>query len=616
MRKPALNYDMLKANPEIRELKISPLGDKIAYVLSNAGRYTIMIMDIETRISKPLIWKPEVKAGFGGSFCWSNDGEFIVYRDKKGHLYRIDINGTNIIQLTADNKFASAPTVSPDNNKILYACEDNKKSYVAVVGSDGKSWSQNIGALEDFIQDCIWCPDGEHIAWMGYNDPNMPWDDSKIAVGDLNGNYRFIDHPSPGEGKRAVTQPKWSPNGNYFTYLSDKSGYMILWMIDKDSSLNGKATDGVCIYNTSHDFTYPSWGSGNVNYVWDADERFIVFTVMEDASSELYRYDLETKQTTKLTNDGGSYSNLNIFGDKLYCLYNNESTPDVIREIDVYSGENKLIASHSLIGLSEVAISRSEHIEWESKDGSRIKGLFYPAQNTGNNDKAPLLVFVHGGPTGLSTKSWNPKIQYFIGRGWNVLEVNYRGSGGYGRDYIQSLNGNWGVYDVEDCKSGAEYLIKEGMVKDGEVGIIGGSAGGYTVLMSLATYPDFYKAGVCLYGVVDLYEISINTHRLEKHYNDNLIGTLPEDGEKYKLRSPLYNAEKINSPLYVFQGDKDPVVPPAQAELLISELEKHNKIYEYELFEGEGHGFSTDRKAIAFKKACDFFNKYIKNHQN
>ncbi len=598
-----IQYEIYKKAFSLTEPKISPDGTRLAYILKHDSFNTLFILNIENNISKPLIWKPDVYAGFVGSYAWSADSSFIVYRSKKGHLFKIFTENGLSKQLTFDDKKAQTPQISHDNKITLYVADGLHRSYLAYVGTDGKSWAQDIGVRWDFIQDPVLSPDNLFYTFMGYNNPFMPWDKSYIIVGEINGKVKSIINEQIEGEAYSVSQPRWSPKGNYLTFISDRSGYYNLWAVDKsvDKPYN--------LIPLDNDMIKPSWGSGNVDYVWSGDESYIVFTMIDKAKNNLYRYDMKTRKVEQITDNGGFYSFINLKKDKVYCLHESSTKPADLIEIDINDRKERTLISTSFMGMDSYALSSPEHVEWVNKDSKLIYGLFYPAMNP-KIEPAPLLVYVHGGPTDLIMDRWNIRIQYFVSRGWNVFAVNYRGSGGYGRKYRQCLNGYWGVYDVEDCKSGVEYLINKGKARKDCIAILGGSAGGYTTLMSLANYPEFYKAGVSLYGVTDLYELSLSTHRLEAHYNDQLIGDMYEDRDRYYLRSPLSIAERIKSPLLLLQGDKDKVVSKEQADYLISKL-KDREGFHYKFFEGEGHGFSKDNEGEALRLALEFLNKYV-----
>lgn len=606
-KKTKLPLEMIFSSPSIGDIKISPCGKYISYSMKSSNMNSLMLMNIETNLSKQLTWQPEItgkSVSRAGSYDWSPDSSFIVYIDKKGHLYKINSDGGVPIQLTFDDKVCSAPKISPDNNKILYVAEDKNTSYLACVGTDGEHWSQKIKVNFDFIQDPVWSPNGKMIAWMSYNNPNMPWNNSKIYIGNLNGDYWVIPSLRNSKSPVAVCQPRWSPKGNYFTYFCDVSGYMNLWLTDKEGN------NPQIVYEIKKDFVHPSWGSGNVDYAWSEDESCIVFTIIEEGQINLYKYYLENNSTEKITFDGGIYSLLSLHSNNIYGVYEKSNKPRRIISIDLNNKNKKILVSPSIIGIESFELSEAMHIKWKNEKNQTIFGLFYPAKNI-KKEPAPLLIFAHGGPTGLVLDKWYVKLQFFANNGWNVLAVNYRGSGGYGKEYQQTLTGEWGVCDVEDCKSGAKYLIKLGKAKKDMIAIMGTSAGGYTTLMSLATHPDFYKAGVSFYGVVDLYELKDKTCRLEAHYNDSLIGTLPEAKTKYKMRSPINLVENITKPLLVLQGEKDSIINIKQTENLIKKLDKFDKIFEYKIYENESHGFSGKAEKDSLKLSLKFLNKYV-----
>ncbi len=600
--KSSIPYEIYNKSFSITAPKLSPDGKKIAFILKHGSGNTLSLLDIKTKIHKPLVWSVEIYPGFGGAYSWSPNSDFIVYRNRNGHLFKITISGKTR-QLTHDDKIAQTPKLSPDGKLVLYVADSHHTSYLAYVGSDGRKWPQDTGVRMDFIQDPVWSPDGKSYACMGYNNPFMPWDKSSIYIGNIKGKVKSVHEGESAGNDYSVCQPLWSPRGNYLSFISDRNGYYNLWVMEKDKE------EPYCLIDIDKDMVKPSWGSGNIDYVWSNDESFIIFNLIDNGKNDIYHYDMKTKEIKNITNYAGFYSFLNLYQNKIYCLYESSIKQAELLEIDKNDGSRKTLFSPSYIGMDSYAFSNPTHIEWTNNDSKIIYGLLYPAQNK-KIDPAPLLVYVHGGPTDLIMDRWNIRIQYFASRGWNVLAVNYRGSGGYGRDYRQCLNGNWGIYDVEDCKSGVENLIKQGKASNDMVVILGGSAGGYTTLMSLSTYPDFYKAGVSLYGVTDLYELSLSTHRLEAYYNDRLIGDMFKEKDKYYNRSPLNIADRIKSPLFLLQGDRDRVVSKEQAEYLIDKL-KDKEGFQYKFYEGEGHGFSKEKEADALHSILDFLNKYV-----
>ncbi len=253
--------------------------------------------------------------------------------------------------------------------------------------------------------------------------------------------------------------------------------------------------------------------------------------------------------------------------------------------------------------------SQPQSIKWASPDGEVVHGLFYPPCNPVFEEKGlpPLMVLVHSGPTSQRTFGFDPQVQFFTSRGYAALLVNYRGSSGYGRAYRDSLRGNWGVYDVADVVSGARHLIQVNKVNPERVMIMGSSAAGLTVLKAMQEHPGFFRAGIDLYGITDLFSLSAKTHKFERHYNDALIGALPEAAAEYRERSPLYQIEKLQDPLAIFQGADDEVVLPRQSADLAAALSRHGVPYIYHVYVGEGHGFRKSETIAHLYQAIDEF---------
>jgi dipeptidyl aminopeptidase/acylaminoacyl peptidase len=232
-------------------------------------------------------------------------------------------------------------------------------------------------------------------------------------------------------------------------------------------------------------------------------------------------------------------------------------------------------------------------------------GLFYPPASrrfTGlPGTRPPLLVVIHGGPTGAATPALRVSLQYWTSRGFAVVDVDYRGSTGYGRPYRELLRGGWGVADVEDCVAAARWLAAEGLVDPERLCIRGGSAGGFTVLTAL-TFGDTFAAGASHYGVADLEALARDTHKFESRYLDGLIGPYPERRDLYADRSPINHLDRFDRPLIVLQGLDDPVVPPNQSEMVVAALRAKGVPVAYVPFEGEQHGF---RRAENIRRALD-----------
>ena len=259
-------------------------------------------------------------------------------------------------------------------------------------------------------------------------------------------------------------------------------------------------------------------------------------------------------------------------------------------------------------------MSTPRPVSWTAGAGATVHGLYYPPASdryTGTG-LPPAIVRVHGGPTGATSAGYNAAAQFFTSRGFAVLEVNHRGSTGYGRDYLRALRETWGVVDIEDTAAGARFLADEGLADGGRLVVMGGSAGGYTVLQTLVTHPGLFKAALCLYGISNLFTLAADTHKFEARYLDSLIGPLPETRDRYRDRSPIYHADAISDPIAIFQGAIDPVVPPAQSELIVAALRRRGIPHEYHVYDGEGHGWRKRETIATFWATVErFLQEYV-----
>jgi len=273
--------------------------------------------------------------------------------------------------------------------------------------------------------------------------------------------------------------------------------------------------------------------------------------------------------------------------------------------LDSATGEHEVLRRSSDLDIEAGYLSIPEPIEFPTEDGLTAHAFFYAPRNKDHvppeGERPPLLVMSHGGPTAMTQTTLDPEIQYWTSRGIAVLDVNYGGSTGYGREYRRRLHGEWGVVDVNDCANGALHLAGRGLVDGKRLMITGGSAGGYTTLCALAFRDDF-AAGASHYGVSDAEALARETHKFESRYLDQLLGPYPEMADLYRERSPVHHTDRLSCPVIFFQGLEDEVVPPNQAETMFEALKKKGVPVAYLPFEGEQHGF---RKAENIKRALD-----------
>jgi len=282
----------------------------------------------------------------------------------------------------------------------------------------------------------------------------------------------------------------------------------------------------------------------------------------------------------------------------------------VVALVDPDTGKVTVLRESASLAIADEYISPPEAIEFPTGGGQLAHAFWYAPRNPNfrapHGELPPLVVIGHGGPTGATTPSLNLATQFWTSRGFAVLDVNYRGSTGYGRTYRELLRGLWGVADVEDCVDGAMYLVAQGRADEKRLAIRGGSAGGFTALAALTFY-DAFKAGASYYGIGDLEALARDTHKFESRYTDSLVGPYPERKDLYEARSPIHSVDQLSCPVIFFQGLADKVVPPNQAETMVDALRAKGLPVAYLAFEGEQHGFRRAETIIRAREAELYF---------
>jgi dipeptidyl aminopeptidase/acylaminoacyl peptidase len=253
-------------------------------------------------------------------------------------------------------------------------------------------------------------------------------------------------------------------------------------------------------------------------------------------------------------------------------------------------------------------------ISWKAADGTEVFGLYAPPTSSlfRSEGLPPAIIYFHGGPTSQVTAGYSGDRAFFTSRGYAWLDVNYRGSTGYGRNYMLMLRERWGLIDTEDAAGGADALISQGLADPKRLVIKGGSAGGYAVLNALIHFPGKFKAGLCSFGVSNLFTMASDTHKFEERYLDSMVGPLPAAAARYQEWSPIFHADRIQDPLAVFQGSVDVVVPPDQSEAIVEALRARKIPHIYRLYPGEGHGFRrSDTIAAYYQDIERFLKQYV-----
>ena len=517
-------------------------------------------------------------------------------------IYRLDINSRNTFPepVTPDNGYRYADFCYDSNRqRLICVCEtpteanSEPENFIASIALNGKQQVVKLVSGNDFYAYPRLSPDGHQLCWISWDHPHMPWDNTQLHLADINTDGSLAKACTvAGDNKEqpeSIFQPQWSPCGTLH-FVSDRNNW---WNIYRLNSTGGSQP----VYKMDAEFATPLWVLGMSTYgflengtivcCYSQNGKWQLATI---TSGQLEKIDTPYSAISAIHSSGNASSS-----NKAWFVGAASNIEPELVSIDLDNKQLQVEQSANALSFDD-CLSQPQAISFATgKNGEAFAhSFYYPPCNdvfvASDNEKPPLIVMCHGGPTGSTSTALNLKIQFWTSRGFAVLDVNYRGSTGYGRDYRQQLNGEWGVADIEDVVCGAEHLIVQGLVDPERIAIRGSSAGGYTVLAAL-TFTDTFKAGACLYGIGDLETLATDTHKFESRYLDQLIGPYPQDREIYQQRSPVHFTDQLNCPVIFFQGLDDKVVPPEQAVTMVKALREKNLPVAYLPFPGEGHGF-------------------------
>ncbi|MGV3466094.1 MAG: S9 family peptidase [Heyndrickxia sp.] len=571
---------------------------------SEAGRNTVMRKSADGKVVEltpaPFNVRTRVHE-YGGapSFIHGSNLYFSNFADNLLYV-RTENNEIKPITTDSNHRYADA-ALDVLRSRLYWVREDHTKSDIfaetTIVAMDLDGNNERIVVSgNDFYSNPRISPDGDQIAYLTWNHPNMPWDETELWVANLNddGSVSNAKMIAGGNGE-SVIQPVWSPTGVLY-FVSDRTNWWNIMRL-KDGEVEA-------IYPMDAEFGSPSWVFGISDYQF-INETTLITAYTQNGARHLAKIDVENGDFSAIDTLYTSFTSIKSNGTQIaFIAASPTEFPRVVR-MNTDGTKSEVIKVSSELSLDENYLSLPESIEYPTEGGKTAFAIYYRPKNPNYqapvDEKPPLLVHVHGGPTGSSSSTLNLATQYWTSRGFAVIDVNYGGSTGYGREYRDRLKGKWGIVDVEDSANAVRYLINKGEVDENRVAIAGGSAGGYTTLASLV-FTDVYKAGASHFGLSELEIFATETHKFESRYMDSLLGPYPEAKEVYYERSPINFMNQLSCPVIFFQGLDDKIVPPNQAELMVEALKSKGLPVAYIAFKGEGHGF---RMAENIKRSLD-----------
>jgi len=574
---------------------------------AEAGRSVIVrrTADGTTTDVLPAPWNARTRVHEYGGGAWTVSGGtlwFTEFSDQR--LYRLDAGSDTPVPVTpepgvrAGTRHADLRVLSDGLLAVRETHSEGDRPVDVVneivrVSPDG---TEMLVSGPDFVSDPRLAPDGVTLSWLQWDHPHMPWDAAQLVVRASDGTDQVIAG-GPGE---SVVQPVWGDDLSLW-FFSDRTD---AWSLYRKRPHEAPEL----VVDVGSDIAGPQWVFGQSRFALLADGR-VVFAYGREGTDRLAVLEADGS-IRELDVPFGVFRCLKAQGTRVVCVAAGPSSEPVVLRVDVDGGEPEILRPARDLGLEPAWFSQPEHVTFptEARDTGidSAHALVYPPTNphvtAQDGDLPPLMVIVHGGPTANAVPVLNVEVQYWTSRGFCVADVDYRGSTGYGRRYRDALQGRWGILDLDDVVACARYLADSSRVDPARMAIRGGSAGGYTTLAALSMRPGVFTAGASHYGVADLGALATETHKFESRYLDGLVAPWPSGRAVYEERSPINHVDAFDTPLAVFQGDEDAVVPPDQAEAIVAALRAKGVPHAYLLFAGEQHGF---RKAENIRAALD-----------
>lgn len=573
-------------------------------------------------IPEPYSARSRIHEYGGGEFLAASGSVYFVNATDQD-IYSVDADG-NIVRLTdaPDMRFGNM-ILDPRRNRLIAAAERHAGSHdpmpenmlvaVPLVDSAELANSDTIAVLafgNDFYSSPALDSKSARLAWLEWSLPSMPWEGATLRVADLDDDGSLVETVSLAGGDgTSVFQPEWLADGS-LVFVWNRTGWGNLHRWD------GRSVETVA--GRDAEFAQPQWALGMRAYAVGEDGS-IFASFFEDGLIKCGEVAAADGTLNVLDCDARSFYAVASLEDRFAAVVTFDDRPPAIAIIDPSGNPDETVLPVKLSAAMDIEaadVSAGRPVTFEGPGGRPVHAIHYAPASAGyegpQDDAPPAVVLIHGGPTGFADRGLKPKIQYWTSRGFAVLDVDFTGSFGYGRDYRDALNGAWGRVDAADAAAAAEWLVREGLADPGAIAISGGSSGGYTALCALTNH-DVFAAAAVYYGISDVALLADSTHKFESGYVSTLTH-LPQDApaEAYRDISPLYRADRITSPVILFQGLDDKVVPPDQSQAIVKELKQRGVPVCYLEFAGEAHGFrDADTLMTAIRSEHAFFARVM-----
>ncbi len=579
-------------------------GGRVAIMCRRDGRVV--------EVTPPNAYARTLVHEYGGGAWTVSDGSLFYVELADQRIRRISGEGepeplTPEPPSNSSHRYADF-VVTPDRNWLVavrerHVEEGEPVNELVAVPTSGSGETMVLWQGSDFVMSPRISPAGDQLVWVAWDHPSMPWDVTELWIADFSSGAIVGPRCLVGNGSEALCEPGWSADGRLLV-CTDRDDWWNLHEVDPES---GSLT---AVVGGSFEIATPPWVFGMQR--WSVSGEHVAAVAGMPGGDELVIDGstlamLDTSiSSLHATSDGFAYIGAGWGHESVLVQIHLDQQGGVRREE---------VATFRDLPVDPGFLVEPTPITYPTADGAVAHALYFAPLNphhVGPDDALPpLLVLAHGGPTAQARRQLQLGVLYWTSRGVAVVDVDYRGSTGYGRAYRRALDGQWGVADVADCVAAAKYLVDHDDVDGDRLMIRGGSAGGFTVLSALA-FHDVFAVGASRYGVADLAALASDTHKFESRYTDTLVGPWPDAREIYEARSPIHHVDGFDRPMIVLQGSEDQIVPPNQSEMIVAALESKGVPVAYLLFEGEQHGFrAADNIVAALEAELAFFGEIL-----
>jgi dipeptidyl aminopeptidase/acylaminoacyl peptidase len=576
--------ELCVAGRDLTEPRPSPAGGTVAFVARWGDESAIMVVPVTGGLERLLTVAPRPAGGRGfggGCFDWMPDGSGVVYAASDGDLWLQPVDGSAAVRLThhGGERSVQAPAVAPDGRWVAYVIDQAEIWRAFVDGSAEPERIDDAGA--DFCADPY--ASADTVRWQAWNVPDMPWDGARTEIARVGVAGAGIEHRAVRSGPGAIQQPRTLADGTPVE-IRDDTGWLNVWVGDAP------------LLDEPFEHAGPSWGMGQRSYAESPDGSRLAFTRNEAGFGRLCVLDRVTGRVHDVGR--GVHGQLGWSHDHLVALRSGARTPTQLVSYQPVSvaadpgrgWHRRVLVVGAPLGWDHLDLPEPEPFMVDC-DGTTIHARRYGAGN------GRMICWVHGGPTDQWQVTFMPRISYWWSKGWDVVVPDPRGTTGHGRAYQQALHDEWGRLDVHDTAAVIRHAHSSGWAEPSSTVVMGGSSGGLTALGVLGLHAGLAAGGAVSYPVCDLADLSEHSHRFEAHYTLSLVGPL-DDVDRYRERSPLSYAHRIDVPLLVMHGDADPVVPVEQSIMLADRIRSAGGDVELHILEGEGHGFRDPQNRL------------------